>query len=297
MDFELILDGRVELAETPIWDSRIGKLYWTDLFAGVVHQFDPESGDCLTFGGGGLIGSAVPCMDSGKLLCALDTGIYLLDMKDGSRELVADPNNGNAQNRYNDTRVDKAGRIFTSTVSKKYGTEEYEPDMLGDFYMIDRDGTVKIICEGINQFNGIVWNKDNTKMFVIDTYHERLLEYPYDLELGPIGEGREVLSFKGVQGMPDGMSIDIEDRLYICHWTGKISVWDHSYTHIEDIPVPVEYACCTGFGGEDMTDLYVATSKYCYGPKELEKNPGAGGIFKGKVSVPGRADNYYPNQM
>jgi hypothetical protein len=36
MSFDLALDCRVVLAETPIWDPRLRKLYWTDLFEGAV---------------------------------------------------------------------------------------------------------------------------------------------------------------------------------------------------------------------------------------------------------------------
>ena len=44
MGFELAIDSRVVLAETPIWDPRLKKLYWTDLFEGTVHRFDPATG-------------------------------------------------------------------------------------------------------------------------------------------------------------------------------------------------------------------------------------------------------------
>ena len=33
MKFDLVIDANRELTETPIWDNRNGKLYWTDLFS------------------------------------------------------------------------------------------------------------------------------------------------------------------------------------------------------------------------------------------------------------------------
>ncbi len=44
MGFALPIDSRVVLAETPVWDPRLKKLYWTDLFEGTVHRFDPATG-------------------------------------------------------------------------------------------------------------------------------------------------------------------------------------------------------------------------------------------------------------
>ena len=61
MRFELIIDSRCSIAETPIWDERIGKWYWTDLFTGDVHRYDPISGADESFPTGGIIGSAIPC--------------------------------------------------------------------------------------------------------------------------------------------------------------------------------------------------------------------------------------------
>lgn len=292
MEFGLILDTGFEIGETPIWDQRIGKLYYTDLFTGDVHRYDPQTGEIETWKTNEIIGSAVPTSDPGQLFCALETGMYLLDLKAGAIAFLCDPENGKDENRYNDTRIDPAGRIFTSSVSKLYGTDDYRPDMLGGFYMVDTDGSVRVIEDGINQYNAIVWNKDATKMYVIDTYNEALIGYDYDVKTGPVGKGEALIQF-GELGMPDGMCIDAEDNLYVCHWTKKLSIWDKDLKWKETISLPVEYACCTGFGGEDMQDLYLASAKYRYTDEQLKENKGAGGIFRAKSKVRGAGDHFY----
>lgn len=239
-----------------------------------------------------MIGSAIPCTDKNKLLCALDKGICLFDMESGTLDLVADPNEGNEKNRYNDTRVDAKGRIFTSTVSKLYGTADYKPEMLGDFFMVDTDGSVKTIVKGIYQYNCIVWNKANTEMFVIDTYNGTLLSFDYDISCGPVSGPKERLDLNYI-GMPDGMSIDSQDSIYICHWAGKISVWDQSLLPVRIIHFPVDQVCCGGFGGDDYKDFYVATARYAYTPEQMAKRNGAGGLFCMKMDTAGRADHYY----
>lgn len=293
MKFDLAIDANLELIETPIWDERVGRLYWTDLFSGDVHGYRPASGEDRVWKTGRMIGSAIPCSDPGKLLCAIEGGLHLLDLEKGELTFLVDPEQGNPDNRYNDTRVDAAGRVFMSSVSKLYGTAAYQPHMKGGFYMVDTDGSVKTIEAEINQYNAIVWNRDNTKMFVVDTFNQALIAYDYDLERGPVSAGRVVIRFVD-QGMPDGMSIDSQDNLYICHWTGKISVWSPSYELLETIGFPVEYVCCGGFAGEDLKDFYVATSRFCYGPEERNANPGAGGMFKARSPIAGTPDHFYP---
>lgn len=293
MKFELVVNSNLELIETPVWDGRKKGIYWTDLFSGDVHFYDPVTGQDRRWKTGRMIGAAIPTTDENRLLCALEDGIHLLNLQDSSLTLLADPEPGREENRLNDTRVDARGRIYTSSVSKKYGTGDYKPDMTGGFYMVDTDGTVHTIEKTINQYNGIVWNRDNSAMYVVDTYHECLLAYPYDLDRGITGPSRIVIRFEE-QGMPDGMSIDDNGCLYICHWTGQISVWGPDYRLLETIQIPVEYACCTGFGGEGLTDLYLATSRYCYDEACLKKNPGAGGLFKAETTNKGTLDHYYP---
>jgi len=290
-DFKLLIDAKTILAETPVWDSRIGQLYWTVLFSGDVCRYDPETGTQKVWKTGKEIGAAIPTDDPDRLFCALDEGLFLLDLTTEELELISDPD-PRPDYRYNDSRVDARGRILTSSVSKSYGTEDYRPDMKGSFYIVDTDGTVAVLAEGVNQYNGIVWNKDDTKMFVVDSYNNKLLVFPYDIGSGPAGGIEREIDLEPI-GMPDGISIDEEDTLYICHWSGKISMWDKNLDHAGNIDFPVGYVCCGGFGGADMRDFYAATSAYGYTEKDFTENPGAGGIFAARSETAGRPDNFY----
>jgi sugar lactone lactonase YvrE len=290
MKFKLLVDADVTIAETPIWDKRIQKLYWTDSLKGEIHRYDPVTNKEEVWSTGKCIGSAVPCDDEKKLFCALEDGMYLLDFASGELEFIINPEK-RAGYKYNDTRIDPKGRIYTSSVSKDFSTDR-QTDVLGAFYVVDTDGSVKTLVDGIVQYNAMVWNKDNTKMYVIDTGNQKLLVFPYSVENGAECSYEEGIDFKHI-GMPDGLSIDIEDNLYVCHWSGKISVWDKELKLKEIIDFPVEYVCCGGFGGEKFDDFFVATSKYRYTEADLRRNAGAGGIFVAKSPIPGRPDYFY----
>lgn len=292
MNFQLLIDSKLPIAETPVWDSRIGKLYWTDLFSGEVHRYDPETRADETWATRPMIGSAIPCEDSDKVLVNITGGAHLLHLSTGELELLADPERGNEKNRYNDSRCDVRGRLFMSSVAMTYGSDAYTPDQTGAFYMVDTDKSVKTIVDGIQQYNAMVWNSDDTRLLIVDTYHEKVLCFDYDPEVGPVSGPREVVDFAGAQGMPDGMCIDSEDNLYVCHWSGLISVWDRDFNHVRDIPFPIPQVACCGFGGADMRDLYVAGAAYCYEDADFAKNPGAGGLFVGKSDIAGRPDHF-----
>lgn len=293
MDFTIAVHSTIELAETPIWDERKQCLYWTDLFGGRVHRYTPDTKSDEFWETNSLIGSAVPTDDPDRVLCALATGMHLLNTKDGTLTFVTDPKGGDPNFRYNDTRVDAKGRIFTSTMSTKYGTPEYDPDvMTGNFYRVDPDGSVHIVQAGIQQFNCMLWSPDNTVLYVVDTYHKKLLTASYDLESGEAGPLTVALDCAEL-GMPDGMAVDCEGNLYLCHWAGHITVWSPDFRLIDDIPFPVEYATCCGFGGADMKTLFVTSSHRRYTPEKIRQYPDAGSTYQLRREIPGCADHFF----
>lgn len=292
MNFRLVIDAKAGIAETPVWDRRIGQLYWTNVAEGSIHRYDPITKTERTWHTKRTIGSAVPCTDQNKIFCALDGGLFLFDLVENRLDMICNPDE-RPEYRYNDSRIDARGRIFTSSVSKLYGSDAYRSDMQGNFYMVDTDGTIAVITEGVNQYNGIVWNGGNTEMYVVDTFNGKLLVFPYDIDRGPIGAPEREIDLSNI-GMPDGISIDEDDNLYICHWTGEISVWNKQLDLKETIAFPVKYACCGGFGGMDMREFYVASSSYNYTNADFAENPGAGGLFAASMKTAGRPDNFYP---
>ncbi len=294
MNFEIAVDSKTVLAETPIWDPRIKKLYWTDLFEGTVHRYDPQTGINESVETNSLIGSAVPCDVVDKLLVAVEEGMMILDYNSGEMELIAAPEPNSGEYRYNDTRCDPAGRIFTSTVSRAYGSDEFDPEtMAGKFYMIDTDGTVVVLVDKVGQYNCIVLDSECQNLYVVDTYHQKLLRFDYSGEKGASGPPEIVIEF---DDMPDGAAVDCEDKIYIFHWSEKrhITVWDlHSYSLVKSIPFPVKHICCGGFAGYDMKDLYVATSKFWLPDGDPDYAAGAGSVFKARTTVAGNRDYFY----
>jgi len=294
MEFELVHDVNVELAETPIWDSRNGCLYWTAMFEGKVCEWNPVTKMERRWDTGGRwIASAIPAADKSKLLVVMEGGVFLLEKETGKLDFLVNPEPGKPQNRYNDSRVDGRGRIFISSVAKTYATPEYSEDQKGKFYMVEKDGKITVIDDAINQYNTIIWTADNRKMYVVDTYNCTLLEWDYDLDKGPLGKSRVVLDFKEKYGTPDGLCMDEEGSLYVAHWSGKLTVWDKNLQLKDVIQFPVEQVCCGGFGGTDMKDIYVATARFHYTAEQLFDRRGAGGIFKTRLSVAGLPDHYY----
>ncbi len=223
--------------------------------------------------------------------------MMLLDFATGKLELVAAPQPNTGEFRYNDTRCDAAGRIYTSTVSKAYTEPHFDPDaMAGKFYMVDTDGAVVTLVDKVVQYNSILFDGKNENMYVVDTWNKTLLRFDYSLDAGPSGAPEVVIQF---EDMPDGAALDVDDNLYVAHWSDKriVSVWSlKDYTRAGSLDLPVKHVCCPGFGGDDMRDLYVATSKFWLPEGDPDFATGAGGIFMTRAAVPGLPERFYKDQ-
>jgi len=297
MKFKLALDAKCVLGETPIWDPRIKKLYWTDLFKGGVHRYDPVTGIDEVVETGMMIGAAIPCETEGKLMVAVDEGMMLLDFATGNLELICAPEPNTGALRYNDTRCDKAGRIFTSTISKLYTESEFDPDkMTGKFYMIDVDGKVVTLVDKLVQYNTILFNNKNIDMYVVDTYYKKLLRFNYSIGKGAWGEPQTVIDFPATA---DGAVVDSADNIYVAHWADEkyISVYSLKDYQLKDkITFPVKHICCPGFGGDDLKDFYVTTALFWLPDRDEDFAAGAGGIFKARNRVAGVPEIFYKDK-
>src|SRR3954452_20932130 len=65
---ELVVDAGAELGESPCWDARTSTLWWVDMDAGRLHQFDPSSGSHSVADLGVTIGALAPRLGGGFVL-------------------------------------------------------------------------------------------------------------------------------------------------------------------------------------------------------------------------------------
>ena len=296
MIFQTVLNKRAELAETPFWDDKTGCLYWTDLFKGTVHRFDPASGRDEEFATGKQIGCAIPCT-SGKVLCVLEDGLYKLDPGNGELTLLLEVEKDRADFRFNDAGCDAAGRVFISSTAKCYGTPEFKPGMKGSFYMVDKDLSVKTIIPEMEHYNGICFSKDNKTMYVVDSYNFAILAFPYDVAAGHAGDPIPLVKVPEEYFAIDGLAIDEAENLYLATWSGWLLKYDPATGELtERVKTGCPFISCPGFGGADRKDLYLTTSIWGYGPAELEQYPDAGGIYRTRTETPGRVDYYFRDE-
>ncbi len=137
-------------------------------------------------------------------------------------------------------------------------------------YLLEPNGTVTRVNNGLNQPNGIITSLDETKLYVAesstnDTSKMRWWVFPINSN-GTLGAGSIFFQPTDLTGMryadPDGMTIDERGNLYL---TGMGGVWIVSPTGVELKRIPIaEQANNMTFGGTDYTTLYIACKDKVY---------------------------------
>jgi sugar lactone lactonase YvrE len=182
--------------------------------------------------------------------------------------------------RFNDAKADPKGRLWAGTMKS-----DGEPGG-GSLYRIGGDYSYERVLSPVDISNGIVWSCDN-KMYYTDSISGEIQKFDYDSETGDITNAG--VEYKFEDATPDGMAIDSENNLWIALWgEGKVVCVDTKLHRITDtISVDAKLTSAVAFGGENLTTLYITTSRLGLSEADIEKDTLAGGLFRFETGVKG----------
>ncbi|MFM2143212.1 MAG: hypothetical protein RLZZ476_1756 [Verrucomicrobiota bacterium] len=265
--------------EGPIWHE--DRLLYVDIESHLVIAYTPTTGAELTWNVGQRVGTVVP-RASGGLVWAGDTGFYFLDESSGDSTPIADPEPDLPDNRFNDGKCDPAGRLWAGSICLKKRPE-------AALYCLHTDLRVEKKFAPVTNSNGIIWSRDARTLYYIDTPSKTVRAFDFDAATSRIENERVIWDTSDETGVPDGMTIDSEDRLWVafCHG-GKVVCYDPATRRrVEQIEFPCIETTACAFGGPDLRDLYITT-----GLKPGLEEPLAGRLFHcrpGAQGVPSQA--------
>ncbi|MFP4351742.1 MAG: SMP-30/gluconolactonase/LRE family protein [Puniceicoccaceae bacterium] len=257
-----ILSARVaRWGEGPVWHG--GRLHYVDIENHLILRLDPVSGAEEVWDVGQRVGFVVPCR-SGRLLYGGDNGLFFLDPVSGGSTFIADPEPGRAANRFNDGKCSPDGRLFAGTMAtdKKTGAAR--------LYRLDPDRSLAEAHGPVTNSNGLAWSADGRTCYYIDTPTRVVTAFDYDPADGRLSRARTVIDCSEEEGVPDGMTIDAGDHLWIafCHG-GNVARFDPATGRaVLRIPLPTRETTSCAFGGGHGNDLFITTG--------VDKNAGEG---------------------
>lgn len=271
LDAEAVSGAQCLLGEGPYWDER-DAIWFSDIDGRQLHRLDWPSlahesvstGEGICFIGG---------CSSGEMVVGLEqsVGRGSLPVTQVTMELSIPPTS-----RINDGGCDLEGRLFLGTTDRQFR------DGHGTLLKITDEGAFTVLSN-LSISNGLAWTHDGKSMVHVDTLRRSLFIYPYDRDTGlPSGRPR-VIDLSGIEGLPDGCAIDIEDRIWVAMWGGGQVVCVDLKGKIREIAtVPTSHVTSCCFVGAGLEYLFVTSASPVGHESQL-----AGRVFICEPSAPG----------
>ena len=272
MNMQVLATG-YGLIEGPVWAPGKG-LYFSDVPNGGVYLWSPSGGVSTVVPhrkgiGGMAIHAAGGLVVGGK-------NIAFKGLGDDRNTVLLDAASLPDAVGFNDLTTDAAGRIYVGSLA--YRVVHGEEPKPGKLHVIDLDGSVRTVADGVMLTNGLGFSPDGTRLYHSDTKSDVVRVYDVKKD-GSVGAWKP---FAKLTQMPDGLAVASDGSVWVALASGgAVAVFNPSGSERMKLPVPLPMVTSVCFGGTDLRDLYVVTGSRG-GPKE-----NCGTVYRTRVDVPG----------
>ncbi|MBI1685438.1 SMP-30/gluconolactonase/LRE family protein [Caulobacter hibisci] len=232
---EKLADGFV-WSEGPVWVKDGQYLVFSDVPANIMYRWSRTDGKSVFLQPSGYDGPPTKIFrEPGSNGMALDArgdllvcnhgyrAITKLDLKTKAKSVVVDRYEGKRFNSPNDLAVAKSGAIYFT--DPPYGLEGLNASPAKELsfngvYLRRADGSLAVVDDKLTFPNGVALSPDEKVLYVAVSDPEGPVIMAYDLGADGLPTSRKVffdagaLHKAGGPGLPDGMCLDTEGRLY-----------------------------------------------------------------------------------
>jgi sugar lactone lactonase YvrE len=274
MDVEQVTGPIAYHAEGPVWSASWGGLRWMDMMAGDILSLDGRGGVERLSVGSPVAAVVRPRRDGGAII-GVERG-FALEEPDGSihqvPEVWSDP-----RVRMNEGGCDPDGRFYCGSMAYD------QTKRAGSLYRFDPDRSVSVVLSEVTVSNGLDWSPDGSRAYYNDTDTHAIAVFAYDFGRGLTD--RQTFAAIPDGGRPDGLTVDRDGGV----WTaisngGAVRGYSPDGELVEIIELPAQMVTACTFGGSDLSQLFITTSREGLNPGE---DPKAGSLFVAEPGVRG----------
>ena len=292
-DIRAAYDQPMAVGECPLWNPAEACLYWVDIDGFAVHRLDPASGEHRAWKMDSEP-SALALSAGGGLVVALRSGFVHLDTASGAVTAIAPAPYDTRTARFNDGRVDPAGRFWVGTL--------YEPrdKPAAEMYVLER-GKVRLAWSGgMTNSNGLGFSPDQKRMYHADTAAHRVDRHAFDAAGGAVSPAQCFQQFPADKaaadygGRPDGAAVDSEGAYWCAMFEGgRLLRFAPDGSLLREVKLPLRCPTMVAFGGADLRTLYVTSASHNRSAAERAQYPLTGCVLSLRVDVGGRPEPLY----
>ncbi|MDF1719501.1 MAG: SMP-30/gluconolactonase/LRE family protein [Minwuia sp.] len=177
---------------------------------------------------------------------------------------------------FNDLTTDAKGRLWVGSLG--YVVFSDQTPRPGHLHVIDLDGSVRTVSDGIMLTNGLAFSPDGKKLYHSDA-RENVVRV-YDVTDGGVSGWQPFATYN--DGHPDGLCVAADGAVVVAVAHGsRVDVFEPDGSLCQSLPCPLPMVTSVAFGGEDLRDLYVVTGSVG-GPDDK-----SGTIFRTSIGIAG----------
>jgi sugar lactone lactonase YvrE len=280
---EIAVECGCHLGESPLWCPISQTLFWIDCDPNpALFRLDPRTGAVASWPMPSRIG-AVALHWEELVLLSLQDGVYLLDLATARLSPVAANPLGTAIDLH-EGKCDRQGRFWTGSISRS------GPGQAG-FYQLEGDRLLRRF-DGISVANCLAWSPDGRTLYFGDTFQQTVWRCDYDIATGRAGAPSPFIQVPMEEGQLDGAAVDSEGRYWVALYRGGcVRCYGADGTLLRQIDLPISQPTMVAFGGADLTDLYITSTRYGKDAVALEAEPGLGHLYRIRNAGRGLAES------
>lgn len=265
------------LIEGPVWDSQRGLLF-SEVLAGGVYCVTAAGRVSTVFEHRRGIGGMALHAAGGLIVSGRNISYKGFDQAQTLTLLDRDEANGNVG--YNDLTVDARGRIYAGSLGASPVFSDGREAASGDLYLIDLDGSARVVAQDIALTNGLAFSPDGALLYHSDSARRVVNCYAVAAD-GSLGDKRTFVEVE--RGVPDGLVVCEEGAVWVaCAGGGHgVTVYTSEGQMREHIEIPDPMCTSVCFGGDDLRDLYIVSGS------DGQASEQAGAVYVHRCEVAG----------
>ena len=264
------------LIEGPVWDPDRGLLFSDVLFGGVF-RLDAGGDVSPVFEYRRGIGGMALHADGGLIVSGRNISCKPFD--GGATVMVLDRDEAAGNVGYNDLTADSRGRVYAGSLGSSPVFEDGREPRAGDLYLIDLDGSARVVGTDVLLTNGLGFSPDGSILYHSDSGRQTVFCYSVASD-GSLGEKRPFVETG--RGAPDGLAVSEDGAVWVAlAGAGGVGVYTESGAERDFIEIPQPMCTSLCFGGSDLRDLYIVTGS------EGSAGDKAGAIYRTATGVAG----------